>query len=66
MKNYNDLNYKEKFYRTLWLFPLMILAPVMVWFMGFGAIRAAVAGIVLLAIWWVQLTDNYSKWKNGE
>ncbi len=65
MKLWDELNYKEKFIRTLIMIPFAIIACIIcsLFLRKAYAIMAIVVVIVTL-IW--QLIYTYTKWKNGE
>lgn len=75
MKHYNDLNSKERFFRTLWFLPvgLAVTAGVL-WFVdGTSRLMAMFIGnlymklgilAIIAVLGMVQLASNYSAWKN--
>lgn len=65
MKLWNELNYKEKFIRTLIIIPFAIIACIIAYYF-FPLVKAviAIAAVVVTLVW--QLVFTYTKWKNGE
>lgn len=60
---YYSLNYRQRFFRTLMLFPIMLIVI-------FGAYEiiednmiTLIIAVVLTLSWIIQLLYNYSKWK---
>lgn len=65
MKQWNELNYKEKFIRTLIITPFSIILCIAfhIFLRPHYAI-AAITVVTITLIW--QLTYTYKKWKSGE
>ncbi len=62
---YYSLNYRQRFFRTLMLFPIMMIVI-------FGAYEVIednmitlIIAVVLTLSWIIQLLYNYSKWKKS-
>lgn len=73
MKDYNTLNYKQKFYRTLWSGPIMVVLSyyVLKFIDGFFVentmtIFIIPSVIVIMIGVIIQLVHNYSCWKKYE
>lgn len=65
MKQWNELNYKEKFIRTLIITPFAIITCILApTFLRTGYAIAAILVMSVTLIW--QLIFTYTKWKNGE
>lgn len=65
MKLWNELNYKEKFIRTLIITPFAIIACFLCpFFLRKAYAIMSIITIIVVLIW--QLVFTYTKWKNGE
>lgn len=65
MKLWNELNYKEKFIRTLIITPFAIIACILCpFFLRKTYAIMSIIVIIVVLIW--QLIFTYTKWKNGE
>ena len=64
--NYWKLNYKRKFFRTLWLIPVVIIITFQLLIMMQPDKVSTVLVIAIIVILIAQLLYTYTKWKNEE
>lgn len=66
MKKYNELNYKEKFKRTLLIAPFALLLNIAIYIFLDDRFMAIVYILFLSIVFLLQLIYNYIKWKKEE
>lgn len=59
---YENLSYRRKFIRTLWLIPIGIVVGILITYMNVIASLFYWLMFIINAV--KQLKDNYTKWKN--
>ncbi len=59
---YENLSYRRKFIRTLWLIPLGIVVGIIITYISIIASLFYWLMFIINAV--KQLKDNYTKWKN--
>ena len=62
--NYWKLNYKKKFFRTLWMIPVTIFLIIQMILSGGSSQSTLILVPALFVILIVQLLYTYLKWKN--
>ena len=63
---YNNLSYRRKFIRTLWMIPWTILALLFFYVVGLSMIAILSYAVVFVVIGYKQASYNYKKWKEEE
>ena len=63
---YYNLSYRRRFIRTLWMFPWLIVAMLVLLLTGVSKSNVVIYGVFVIIIFIVQATHNYKLWKEEE